>query len=244
VSLELLLWALFGVIGGGVAYRLADRLLEDVPGSGMTLLPRCPRCGHAQTPLQRVALLALPLRLHCASCGLGASREQAIVEVVTAALVLGLRLRSPDPVLASVYCLATLVLVAVSITDLRERLIPNAVSYPATVAGLAASLLPGAIGPFAASVGGLIGGGVALAIWLLGRVLYRRGDVFGLGDVKLALFIGVMSGVSRGLTALVWGVILGGLLAAVLIVVGRGRRTTMAYGPALAAGAYLTWLLG
>src|SRR5438067_1754209 len=75
---------------------------------------------------------------------------------------------------------ATLVLVVATITDLRERLIFNALTYPAIGLALAASLLPGGVGLVPAAVGGLVAGGVGLLIWGLGRVLYRRGDVFGL----------------------------------------------------------------
>jgi leader peptidase (prepilin peptidase)/N-methyltransferase len=78
----------------------------------------------------------------------------------------------------------------------------------------------------------------------IGLLLYRRADVFGLGDVKLAVFIGVVSGFPTALRALVLGVVVGGVLGLGVAVVRRSTRSTMPYGPALAIGAYLTWLLG
>jgi leader peptidase (prepilin peptidase)/N-methyltransferase len=77
----------------------------------------------------------------------------------------------------------------------------------------------------------------------VGLLLYRRADVFGLGDVKLAFLIGAFSGFPLSLRALIAGVVVGGVFGIVLVVAGRSTRATMPYGPALAVGAYLTWLL-
>jgi leader peptidase (prepilin peptidase)/N-methyltransferase len=234
------LWALLGVLGGGLAYRLADRLLEPSGEGRMGLLPRCPRCGRAQTPLHRIALL--PLR--CPGCGVAPDRQQALFEAACAVLILLLALRPVDVTTTAIDALATLVLVVATITDLRARLIFNALTYPATALALAAALLTGGgLGLLSAGLGALLAGGIGLLIWFLGRLLYRRGDVFGLGDVKLALFIGAVVGLPRAPTALMAGIGVGGLFGLLLVLSGSGRRATMPYGPALAIGAYLTLLL-
>ena len=162
---------------------------------------------------------------------------------MTAILLALLRLRLGDDLAAAVPALATLLLVAATLTDLRARLIPNALTYPGTLLALAASPLPGGVGLVPALLGALAAGGLATLIWLAGRLLYRRGDVFGLGDVKLALFIGAVTGLSRALTAMTAGIVIGGLLGALILLRGRTSRATMPYGPALAIGAYLTLLL-
>jgi leader peptidase (prepilin peptidase)/N-methyltransferase len=233
-----LLWALLGLVGGGVAYRLADRLLERPGQGGASLLPRCPRCRRIQPPLRWLALL------RCPGCGRPPPREQAAVEVAAAVLIALLRLRLGDDLAAAVPALATLVLIAATLTDLRARLIPNALTYPATALALAASALPGGVGPLPALLGTLAAGGLATLIFLAGALLYRRADVFGLGDVKLALFIGAVTGFPRALTGLTAGILVGGLLGLLVLLRGRSGRATMPYGPALAIGAYLTLLLG
>ena len=134
-------------------------------------------------------------------------------------------------------------LIAATVTDLRARLIPNALTYPATAFALAASPLPGGIGWAPALLGTLAAGGLAMLIFLAGALLYRRADVFGLGDVKLALFIGAVAGFPRALTALMAGIAVGGLLGLLVLLRSRSSRETMPYGPALAIGAYLTLLL-
>ncbi len=239
----LLLWALLGLLGGAFAYRLADQTLEDEGLAGWGLLPRCARCGRVQGPLGRLAVLAIPLRRGCPGCGQRPGREQLVVELGAAALVALVAWRAATPAQAAVHALGTLLLVTATLTDLRERLIPNAVTYPGTVLALALSLLPGSVGPAAALLGGVVGGGLGVLMLGVGLLLYRRADVFGLGDVKLAVFIGAASGFPDALRAFVLGVVVGGGLGLAVALARRSTRVTMPYGPALAIGAYLTWVL-
>lgn len=238
----LVLWALFGLVGGAFAHRLADRTLEETTPGGWGWLPRCPRCGRPQGPLARLAVLALPLGHRCAGCGYAPSREQLIAELTSAGLVAALAWRVGG-VQGAIYALGTLVLVTVTLTDLRERLIPNAVTYPATLLAVVLSLLPGALGPLAALGGALAGGAVGLLMLGVGLLIYRRAEVFGLGDVKLAVFVGAVSGFPAALTALAFGVLAGGVIGLAVALARRSTRATMPYGPALAVGAYLSWLL-
>ncbi|HEY3083757.1 MAG TPA: prepilin peptidase [Chloroflexota bacterium] len=249
----LLLWALFGVLCGALAYRLADRLLEDGSAGPIGWTPRCPRCGRPESALRRIALIALALRLRCPGCGLEPPRRQAVVEVVAALLVALLAWRIVDPLQVGIHALATLVLLTLTLTDLRARRIPNALSYPASLAALAVSALPGGIDPLEAVMGGLVAGLIALGMLLLGVFMYRRADAFGMGDVKLALFIGLVAGYPfpglqsslppRALWAIAAGIVAGGVIGLALVASGRSSRSTMPYGPALALGAYLVFLL-
>jgi leader peptidase (prepilin peptidase)/N-methyltransferase len=239
-----LLWAVFGALGGALAYRLADLLLEaradDAP---IGWRPRCPRCGQPESPLQRLALLALPLRLRCAGCGLAASPQQAAVELLGAAGIALIAWRYEDPVQVGVHSLAALLLLTATLTDLRARLIPNRLTYPGSLAALGAAALPGGVSLLEAAAGGLVAGLIALGMLLLGVLMYRRADVFGMGDVKLALFIGLVAGLTRALWSVVFGIVAGGVIGLGVLLAGRSSRSTMPYGPALALGAYLVMVL-
>lgn len=140
-------------------------------------------------------------------------------------------------------------LVAVGLIDLRERRLPNLLTYGGTAVAVLVAVLEDSL-PSA-----LLGGSVALlffgALYLLGR---PWGGAFGLGDVKLAVLVGVISGWPVAVPALLLSVLLGGLVAAGIVVLqiagGRYRPgTTMAYGPFLALGGLValwadSWLLG
>jgi hypothetical protein len=101
------------------------------------------------------------LRLSCPGCGQRLPREQTVAEVAPAVLIALLRLRLGDDVAAVVPALAPPVLVTATLTDLRARLIPNALTYPATALALAARPLPGGVGVLPSLLG-------AVLIWLAG----------------------------------------------------------------------------
>jgi leader peptidase (prepilin peptidase) / N-methyltransferase len=62
----------------------------------------------------------------------------------------------------------------------------------------------------------------------------------GMGDVKLAAVIGAVVGFPLVFTALILGVLVGGVAAALLLVSRRiDRRGTMAYAPYLVVGVAL-----
>lgn len=240
MELAVVAWFALGVFAGSVAYRLADYLLErrsaDPPGASFT--PRCPRCGATRRLLANVATIARPLRQRCRECGFLPGFDQIAWEIGVGVAFAILAAIAPTAVEAAWAAIVTLTLVVATLTDLRARIIPNALTFPMSAAAMVASFLPGGVGIVAAALGGAMGFGLAMGIWLLGRLLYRRGDVFGLGDVKLAMFIGAALGSQDVVRALVYGILAGGASAVALLFLGRSRKTTMPYGPAMALGAF------
>ncbi len=118
--------------------------------------------------------------------------------------------------------------------DLVERRIPNALTYPGTVAMF---IVAGIVGPaafLAALSGALLALGISGVAWWFGR------GSLGLGDVKFSAMVGAFLGASGVIPYLLFGTATGALLAVAIVAAGRGRRATFAYGPALAVGAILT----
>ena len=68
----------------------------------------------------------------------------------------------------------------------------------------------------------------------------------GYGDVKLAAFIGLMSGFPLVIVALLVGVVAGGLAAVFLLISGlvKSRKAAIPYGPFLAVGAMTALIWG
>jgi len=82
-------------------------------------------------------------------------------------------------------------------TDLRRRVIPNWVTYPALAGCLGlAAFRSGSAGFVDSVLGALVCGGVLLLAWLAGAL--------GGGDVKLGALIGAALGWAEGLNALMW----------------------------------------
>ena len=138
-------------------------------------------------------------------------------------------------VLACAYC-ALLLLIAY--IDLEHRLVLNRLSYPGIVLSLALSPFWPGLGLPAA----LLGAATGLAIFLVLQIVGR--GALGMGDTKLATLVGAMRGLPIVLSALLYGVILGGVGALFyLAVLRRGRKEYMAYGPYLAAGAIVSFFV-
>ncbi len=125
----------------------------------------------------------------------------------------------------------------IALIDFHYRLVLNVLSYPGAVVALVGSLFWSGIGPGSALLGGLIALVIFGVIELVGR------GAMGRGDTKLAVLVGLMRGYPAVWTALIGGVIIGGIAAAALLVSGSGRKQKFAYGPYLAAGAVLSLFL-
>lgn len=138
---------------------------------------------------------------------------------------------------ASLLCVLLAALLAgASATDLRSRLIPNALTGGCSLAALVlvAVTWPETL-PERLAAAALVGG------FLLAAALARPGGM-GLGDVKLAAAIGLFLG-GAAVTALLLALVAGALAGAVLVALrGRaGRHTAIPFAPFLATGAALAW---
>lgn len=120
-------------------------------------------------------------------------------------------------------------LVAVTVTDLRTRLIPNRLLAAATVAGL---VLIAASEP--ASLPGRLAWGAA-ASGFLGAAHAARPDGMGLGDVKLAAVLGLYLGPAVT-TALLVALVTGALTGLAL------RARAIPFAPFIAIGAAVACL--
>ena len=128
-------------------------------------------------------------------------------------------------------------LLLISWADWRQWVIPNSLLLPAVVLTL---VLRGVFAP--ASLPGAIAGGVLgwVIFWLFARL--ADGDLGG-GDVRLAGFIGLLTGVMWVVPALLAGMLLGGIIAFGLTLSGRMQMDEgFPYGPALSLGAALVLL--
>lgn len=141
------------------------------------------------------------------------------------------------------------ILVQVLAFDLKTRYILDLVMFPSWVIALALAFVtpwtPYLSWPWpdwrTAVVAALIAGGVFLLLYLGGQWLFGT-EAFGFGDVKLAVFIGLVTGLSslRMVHALLYGVFLGGFVAIILLITRiRKLKEAVPYGPFLVIGTLI-----
>jgi len=142
---------LLGLVVGSFANVCVYRLPR---GESVVSPPsRCPRCGSRITARDNLPVLSfLLLRGRCRSCGAPISWRYPAVEAATGLLWLGLAATfGPAPRTAVAMALVTALLV-LSLIDLDHKILPDVITLPGIVVGLAASFLPGSpVRPLSAS---------------------------------------------------------------------------------------------
>ena len=145
------------------------------------------------------------------------------------------------PATLAVRSLWAAVLVQVIFFDLEHRLVLDRVMFPSWAAALLASFLLNDPGWKWSLVGG-IGAGAGFTLLAVFGALVFRAEVLGMGDVKLAVFIGLVAG-PLTLSALLLGVVLAGFTSIVLVLIRlKSMRDTIAYGPYLCIGTLVVLL--
>jgi leader peptidase (prepilin peptidase)/N-methyltransferase len=198
----------------------------------------CMSCGTQIAPRDNVPLLSYAfLRGRCRHCSARIPARYPAVELITAALmgacVLAFGLTA-EAVLSSFFCS---VLVAVSAIDLEHRIVPNRIVIPAT-----AVLLP--LHTLVDPSPQWVLGALAASLFLFLAVLaYPAG--MGMGDVKLALFMGAMLGKTVGV-ALMVGMV-AALVPAAFLLARHGsaaRKMGIPFAPFLAFGSLIALFFG
>jgi leader peptidase (prepilin peptidase) / N-methyltransferase len=198
----------------------------------------CPSCAAPIAWYDNVPVLSfLLLRGRCRSCRSRIGWKYPLVEAATAALFAGCLLRfgpSAHALVAIVFCAA---LVAVTVTDLERRTIPNRIVLPAAAIVLAAQTAIDPSPEWAIA-------GVGAAAFLLAAALAYPGGM-GMGDVKLALLLGAALGRTVPVAMLVG--FLSALGPAVVLVARHGpaaRKMGIPFGPFLALGGVVALFAG
>jgi len=171
-------------------------------------------------------------------------RTVAVVagSAVTFALLLARWPETGDRLVLGVYLAALMVLLA---TDLDQRLLPDVITLPLVGYALVVLLLgwdPMLAGKELGLVSGLAAGiGAPLVLLVTDRLF---GGALGMGDVKLAVSLGLMSGVTRLLTGFLLATVVGAVVLLALMAVGRlGRRSAVPFGPILIGAGVIAAVL-
>jgi prepilin peptidase CpaA len=152
------------------------------------------------------------------------------------------------------YELAPVALASVAaVIDVRWRRIPNWLTLSALIGGFVLQVWRlGPPGALVALVGAVLGLGVLLPFYAIGAI--------GAGDVKLLAGLGALLGPLALVSAVIYGAIVGGFIAALMLARRHELRRSMTdvltnptklrrggatapYGVAIASGVYLSMLL-
>lgn len=218
---------------------------------------RCPACGHAIAAYDNIPLVSyLLLGGRCRSCKSSISLRYPLVEGTSGLLALLLfRRYGLHPQLPIEFIFCSLLLI-ITMIDIDTFLIPDVLSLPGILLGLAFSflttrhLLSDHLPPFLwweTPVGSLLGivlGGGIFYLIATGYAFLRHKEGLGGGDIKLLGMIGAFTG-WKGVVFTILASSVSGMIIALPLMwkSGKGLGSALPFGPFLAfgAGAYIFW---
>jgi len=204
----------------------------------------CPKCQTYLSWYENVPILSyLVLGGRCRTCKIRISPIYPAVEVLTGALAVALFLRLGPTLAFAGYFAFAAALVVITFIDLDHQIIPDVISLPGIVVGLAFSLVSPLVTPFDAILGVLAGGGVLLSVAWLYKT-FRGQEGMGGGDIKLLAMIGAFLGWQSIFVTLFVGSVIGSIIGVVVMLYeGADTKLAIPFGPFLAGGAlvYLFW---
>lgn len=204
---------------------------------------RCPVCGRTLGPAELVPLAScLALRGRCLGCGARIGVYYPAMELAALGLAIWAVAVAPGWI-GWVGAALGWALLALATIDLREMVLPDVLTLPLIAAGLLVAAA--AFGhPLDHVIGAGIGGaGFAALGWGWERVTGR--EALGLGDAKLFAAAGAWLGWQALPSVLLTAAMAGLAMALIRTVLNRGGlRAPLPFGPALAAGFWLTWAHG
>ena len=171
----------FGLICGSFLNAVVHRLPRGI-GLGHPKRSFCPQCGRSLPWYENLPVASwLWLRGQCAGCGARISARYPLVELLTAALFLGLWWSFPPPV-AAAYMILAAILVAGTFIDLEHMILPYSLTLGGAAAGAVLSMLVAWLQPGedweARLRSSLFGAGVGFAVLFavveLGKLAFGR----------------------------------------------------------------------
>ena len=255
---------LFGLIVGS----FLNVCILRIPRGESVVLPasHCPACRTAIKPYDNIPVLSwLFLRGRCRHCQERISPLYPIVELLTGVCFLASYWAFGPSILAVKWAVFAALLIVLTITDLRERILPDKVNFTGLGLGLLLSLFTRPVDGTAlwlsnrlfafpppdpalsladALLGAVAAGGL---LWLVGEAYFRaRGhEGMGLGDAKMMSMAGAFLGIQRALLTILAGSLIGSVIGIAVVGLWRkGRNFELPFGTFLGAAAMLVVFFG
>jgi leader peptidase (prepilin peptidase)/N-methyltransferase len=235
--------AAIAFFGGLIAGSFVTVVAHRVPRGESIIGPRsrCPACGAQIAAYDNVPVFSwVLLRGRARCCGATISPRYPASELGLGLLYAATTVVLFDhPTEIALGLLFITMLMAVTLTDLEQRIIPNKILLAGAVIGaaVAAAADPGSLPERA------IAAAAASGLLFAAALAYPRG--MGLGDVKLAAVMGLFLGSSVAPAILV--ALLAGSLVGLAMIAREGasaRKRAIPFGPFLALGGVVGLLAG
>lgn len=236
------LTAVLGAITGSFLNVCIFRLPKDesivFPGS------HCQSCKKPIVPLDNIPVISfLILKGRCRHCAVKISFQYPLVEILSLCLFVLFYRYFGLTAKGILYLLFSLALLVETFIDLKHQIIPDVITLPGILIGLAASTLFPSLhgqglwwqGLLKSSIGVLVGGGFFYIIGTIAGMILKK-EALGGGDIKLLAMIGGF----LGWPGVAWTVFMSSVLGSgvgIYLRIKNGEER-IPFGPYIAAGAF------
>ncbi|MBP1679918.1 MAG: gspO [Proteobacteria bacterium] len=192
----------------------------------------CPICLHPLKWYHNIPLFSwLFLRGKCAFCSGAISLQYPFVELSSALIYTLCYLRLENITQALLVASVFVLLLALSIIDLRYKAVPDALSLPALILAFCVGE------PLVSLQNGLMLMGAFTLLRFLVSALAKK-EVMGEADIIIAGIMGALLGIKLGLIA----IYISAIIALVAFMIVRKKGYELPFIPFLALGLLFTWL--
>lgn len=218
----------------------------------------CVHCKHELSALDLIPVLSwLALRGKCKYCKKPISKQYPAVEVATATLIVASYAVWPftsqgwsygEIAIFGLWAIVVTLFVALSVYDLRWRILPTVIVIPATIASVLFVVARAATYQEIAIIWhSLLGAGIVLGVFW-GIYQISKGRWIGGGDVHIAFMIGLLSGGVVNVFVMLFLASLSGTLYAVFMSLVQKKQLSLKvqipFGPFLLLATFITVLVG
>ncbi len=217
----------------------------------------CPNCRHILTWQDLMPVLSfLILKGKCRYCQKPISWQYPLVELGTGilfVLVFGILnlgfvsdfgFRISDFFTLTYHLLITCSLIVIFVYDLKHYIIPDKIIYPAIIIAGIFNFQFSIFNEFSILKFSILSASGAAAFFLL-IVLISQGKWMGIGDIKLAFFMGLLLGFPNILVALFLSFFIGAIIGTALILFGKKTlKSEIPFGPFLVTGIFIAMFWG
>jgi len=211
---------------------------------------RCPKCKRKLRPQDLIPVVSFfLLKGKCRYCKKSISFQYPLVELATGCLFLlithYLLLTTSfdlNLLFTIYYLLISCFLIIIFVYDLKHFIIPDKIIYPAIIASIIWYLASSIFFDFYTKYeilntmcSAFVAGGFFLAI-----VLASKGKWMGVGDIKLAFFMGLFLGFPNIIVALFSAFLIGAIIGLGLIIFNKKTfKSEVPFGPFLVIGTFI-----
>ena len=206
---------------------------------------KCPSCEKQLRWYHNIPLLSyLVLRGKCGFCGSRISWRYPLVEAVNALAYVYFYYAFGWSISFGIFAFLSSALLAIFFIDVDFQLIPDLITLPGMIIGLAVSFLPGGLTWMQSLIGLLVGGVSLYLVAELGERLFKK-EAMGGGDIKMAAMLGAFLGWQKVLLVFISSAVFGLVVSIILMMFSEKLRKSrmIPFGPfiALAAMTAILW---